>query len=52
VKEAVKYATHEEDLKKAVEELRSSGIKIEEVKEIPFPRKFIEGRKKIQEEFD
>ncbi|AAK41346.1 Hypothetical protein SSO1086 [Saccharolobus solfataricus P2] len=52
VKEAVKYATHEEDLKKAIEELRSSGIKIEEVKEIPFPRKFIEGRKKIQEEFD
>ncbi|WP_338601958.1 hypothetical protein V6M85_01200 [Sulfolobus tengchongensis] len=52
VKEAVKYATHEEDLKKAIEELRSSGIKIEEVKEIPFPRKLIEGRKKIQEEFD
>ena len=52
IKEAVKYATHEEDLKKAIEDLRNIGIKIDEVKDIPFPKKLIEGRKKIQEEFD
>ncbi len=54
IKEAVKYATHEDDLKVAVERLRKKGIKIEEVKEnnIPFPRKLIEGKKKIQAEFD
>lgn len=52
VKEAVKYATHEDDLVKAIESLRSNGIKIDEVQNIPFPRKLIEGKKKIQEEFD
>ncbi|AOL15561.1 hypothetical protein BFU36_01100 [Sulfolobus sp. A20] len=52
VKEAVKYATHEDDLKQAIENLKKMGIKIEEIQNIPFPRKLIEGKRKIQEEID
>ncbi len=52
VKEAVKYATHEDDLKQAIENLKRTGIKIEEIQNIPFPRKLIEGKRKIQEEID
>ena len=52
IKEKIKYATHEDDLVKAVAELRKQGIKIEEVEKPPFPLKLLEGKKKIQEEFD
>lgn len=52
IKEKIKYATHEDDLVKAVAELRKQGIKIEEVNRPPFPEKFLEGKKKIQAEFD
>ncbi len=48
----VKFAVHEDDLKSAVEELRKSGIKLEEVNNIPFPRKILQGKTKIQAEFD
>jgi hypothetical protein len=48
----VKFAVHEDDLRNAIEELRKSGIKLEEVNNIPFPRKLLEGKKKIQAEFD
>ena len=52
IRDAVKYATHRDDLKKAVIELRSKGITLEEVRNFPFPRSLIEGKKKIQAEFD
>jgi hypothetical protein len=52
IKEAIKYATHEDDLIKSIEILRSKGLRIEEVSKIPFPQNLIEGKKKIQEEFD
>ncbi|WP_236751523.1 hypothetical protein [Acidianus sp. HS-5] len=48
----VKFAVHEDDLKNAVDELKKSGIKLEEVNNIPFPRKLLQGKKKIQAEFD
>jgi len=52
IKERIKYATHEDDLVKAVQELKRMGISIEEVDKPPFPLKLLEGKKKIQEEFD
>ncbi|QIW23680.1 hypothetical protein EWF20_05570 [Sulfolobus sp. S-194] len=52
IKEKIKYATHEDDLVKAVNELRKIGITIEEVNKPPFPEKLLEGKKKIQAEFD
>lgn len=52
IRDAVKFSVHEDDLKQAIQNLRSKGIKIETVNEPPFPRKFLEGKKKIQEEFD
>ncbi len=52
IKEAIKYATHEEDLREAMERLKKEGIKVEEVNNPPFPMKMIEGRVKIQEEID
>ncbi|ARM76049.1 hypothetical protein [Acidianus manzaensis] len=52
IRDGVKFAVHEDDLKDAINKLRSKGIKMEDVKSFPFPKKFLEGRKKIQEEFD
>ncbi|AHC51494.1 hypothetical protein SUSAZ_05735 [Sulfolobus acidocaldarius SUSAZ] len=52
IKERIKYATHEDDIDKAVNELRRMGISIEEVKNPPFNIKLLEGKKKIQAEFD
>ncbi|MGC9105007.1 MAG: hypothetical protein ACP5HQ_01075 [Thermoprotei archaeon] len=52
IKEAIKYATHEDDLKEAFAKLEKEGIKVEEVQNPPFPLKMIEGRVKIQEEID
>lgn len=52
IKEKIKYATHEDDLVRAVMELKKQGINIEEVQKIPFPSKLLEGKKKIQAEFD
>lgn len=52
IKEKIKYSTHEDDLVKAVTDLRKQGINIEEVKKPPFPEKLLEGKKKIQAEFD
>ncbi|AWR97402.1 hypothetical protein DFR86_07470 [Acidianus sulfidivorans JP7] len=50
--DSVKFAVHEDDLKQAIDKLRRNGIKIEDVKSYPFPKKFLEGKKKIQAEFD
>ncbi|BFH73874.1 hypothetical protein SJAV_18180 [Sulfurisphaera javensis] len=52
IKEKIKYSTHEDDLIKAVAELRKMGINIEDVNKLPFPEKLLEGKKKIQAEFD
>ncbi|QKQ99144.1 hypothetical protein GWK48_00915 [Metallosphaera tengchongensis] len=52
IREAVKYVTHLDDLKKAVTELRGRGISLEEIRSFPFPKSLIEGKKKIQAEFD
>lgn len=52
IKDKIKYATHEDDLTKAVSELRKQGINIEEANKPPFPLKLLEGKKKIQAEFD
>ena len=52
IAQKIKYATHEDDIAKAVTELRRMGINIEEVEKPPFPLKLLEGKKKIQEEFD
>jgi hypothetical protein len=52
IAERIKYATHEDDIEKAVSELKRMGIKIEEVDKPPFPLKILEGKKKIQTEFD
>ncbi|AWS00188.1 hypothetical protein [Metallosphaera hakonensis] len=52
IRDAVKFATHKDDLKKAVVDLRSKGIVLEEIRNFPFPRSLIEGKKKIQAEFD
>ncbi|EZQ04717.1 MULTISPECIES: hypothetical protein [Acidianus] len=52
IKEAVQYSVHESDLDNAIEKLRKNGIKIEEAKSFPFPKKLIEGKTKIQAEFD
>lgn len=52
IRDAIKYATHEDDLKEAVEKLRKEGVKIEDVTNPPFPARMIEGRVKIQEEID
>jgi len=52
IRDSVKYATHEEDILNAIENLRKKGLKIEDVQKVPFPQNLIEGKKKIQEEID
>jgi predicted transcriptional regulator len=52
IREAIMYATHEDDLKEAVQRLSKEGIKVDEVSNPPFPLRMIEGRVKIQEEID
>ncbi len=52
IRDAVKFATYIDDLKDAINDLKKRGINIEEVDRYPFPRKLIEGKKKIQAEFD
>ncbi len=52
LRDLVKYATHEDDLKKAIEEIKKLGVSVEEVSKPPFPMRLIEGKTKIQEEFD
>ncbi|MCY0859292.1 MAG: hypothetical protein OWQ54_02555 [Sulfolobaceae archaeon] len=52
LRDMVKYATHEDDLKKAIEEIKKLGVSVEEVNKPPFPMRLIEGKTKIQEEFD
>ncbi|BCU70877.1 hypothetical protein [Stygiolobus caldivivus] len=52
ITERIKYATHEDDISKAVSDLKRMGINIEEVEKPPFPLKILEGKKKIQAEFD
>lgn len=52
IKDTVKFSVHEDDLKQAIQNLRNKGIKIDVVNSPPFPRKLLEGKKRIQEEFD
>ncbi|MEM0064445.1 MAG: hypothetical protein QXR57_08015 [Metallosphaera sp.] len=52
IRDLVKFSTHVEDLKKAVSDLMKEGIKLEEIRNPPFPKSFIDGKKKIQAEFD
>lgn len=52
LRDLVKYATHEDDLKGAINEVKKMGVYVEEVEKPPFPQRLIEGKKKIQEEFD